>query len=98
MRYISIILAALLYSCANSTKNNNSAKDTVVIAHDTIAVNDSVLNDPNTTSDDYANYYLVVADTGADYYTMMLPCTNWQSYRAWISIHSTDITIQRRKR
>jgi hypothetical protein len=70
MRYIPIILAVLLYSCANSTKNNNSAKDTVVIAHDTIAVKDSVLNDPNTTSDDYANYYLVVADTGTDYYTM----------------------------
>ncbi|MFN4247804.1 MAG: hypothetical protein ACK4EY_08765 [Flavipsychrobacter sp.] len=72
MRYIPIILAAVLCSCGNSTKNNNSAKNTAVTVPttDTLAVKDSVYNDPNTTSDDYANYYLVVADTGTDYYTM----------------------------
>lgn len=72
MRYISILLAALLCSCGNSTKNNDSAKDTLALAPtaDTPPVKDSINNDPNTTSDDYANYYLVVADTGTDYYTM----------------------------
>lgn len=69
MRFIPFLLIALLCSCGN-TQNSNDAKDTtavVPIKTDTIQAQDSSYNDPNTTSDDYANYYLVIADTGTDY-------------------------------
>ncbi len=69
MRYIPFLLIAFICSCGN-TQNSNDAKDTIAVVPirtDTVQAQDSSYNDPNTTSDDYANYYLVIADTGTDY-------------------------------
>lgn len=67
------MLIALLCACGPDAKNTNNNTDTTAlqITIDT-AVNDSIgaVDPAFSTQKDYADYYLVIADTGTNYYSL----------------------------
>lgn len=72
-RYTSILLVVFLTSCGTTTSNKNGTKvesikiDTTKLQAQNITDNNL---DEDTTNYDYASFFIVVADTGLDYFIL----------------------------